>query len=155
MKITAWRIVQAKYLKSAFDGEGAGRFPGRWNHRGTPMVYTAGSLSLAMLEMLVNMDNAQILKAFISIPVTFADDLCKRLTPRQLPPDWASFPIPSKTRDIGTSWAQSMASPVLAAPSAVVQIETNFLLNPLHPEFTKITIGGAQAFSYDPRLVKR
>jgi len=155
VKITAWRIVQVKHLKFAFDGEGAKRYPGRWNHRGTPMVYTAGSLSLAALEMLVNTDAAQVLNAFMSIPVTFEDDLCKRLHLRQLPLDWASVPIPSTTRDIGTSWAQSKTSPVLAVPSAVVPIETNFLLNPLHPEFGKIGIGGAEAFAYDPRIVRR
>ncbi len=119
------------------------------------MVYTAGSLSLAALEMLVNTDAAQILRAFMSIPVSFEEDLCKRLNPRQLPPDWAAFPIPSTTRDIGSSWARSKASPVLAVPSAVVQIETNFLLNPLHPEFAEISIGGAAAFAYDPRMARR
>lgn len=155
MKITAWRIVQAKHLASAFDGEGARQFPGRWNHRGTPMVYTAGALSLAALELLVNIDVEQLLGTYMSIPVTFEDDLCKHITPNQLPADWASHPIPSTTRDIGTAWAQSKASPVLAVPSAVVHIETNFLLNPLHPEFTKIRIGSAETFAYDSRLIKK
>lgn len=155
MKLTAWRIVQAKHLKSAFDGEGAGRFPGRWNHWGTPMVYTAASLPLAALEMLVHLDAAKIPGAFLSIPVTFDDTLCTRLDHRRLPAGWASFPIPAATRDIGTAWARSKTSPVLAVPSAVVPIETNFLLNPLHLKFPKIVIGRAEAFGFDARLVKR
>jgi RES domain-containing protein len=154
VNITAWRIVQAKFLGSAFDGEGARRFPGRWNHRGTPMIYTAGSLSLAAMEMLVNIDAGQVLNAYMSVPVTFDGDLCRRLDPGQLPADWSSYPIPPATRDIGSAWAQSMKSPVLAVPSAVVRIETNFLLNPLHPDFAKIRIGSAEAFAYDPRLLK-
>ena len=155
MKITPWRIVQAKYLKSAFDGEGAGRYPGRWNHRGTPMVYTAGSLSLAAMEMLVNIDAEQVLNAYVSVPVTFDEEICKRINPRQLPANWAQYPIPQETRGIGTTWAQSKTSAVLAVPSAVVQVETNFLLNPLHPDFSKIGIGRAEAFAYDPRVIKR
>ena len=155
MKITAWRIVQAKHLKSAFDGEGAKRFPGRWNQRGTPMVYAAGSLSLAAMEMLVNIEAEQVLNAFMSIPVSFDEALCSRLDPRQLPPDWSAYPISSATRDLGTAWAQSKATPVLAVPSAVVQIETNFLLNPAHPKFPLIRIGRAEAFSYDPRVLKK
>jgi RES domain-containing protein len=119
------------------------------------MVYTAGSLSLAALELLVNIDVEQLPGTYMSIPVTFENDLCKRITPNQLPPDWASHPIPSTTRDIGTAWAQSKASPVLAVPSAVVHIETNFLLNPLHPEFTKIRTGSAETFTYDSRLIKK
>ena len=146
--------MQAKHLASAFDGEGAKHFPGRWNHRGTPMVYTAGSLSLAALEMLVNIATEQIPSTFMAVPVTFDDHCCKRIAPDQLPPDWAGHPILSSTRDLGSAWAQSNASPVLAFPSAVVPIETNFLLNPLHPEFLKIRIGSAEAFAYDPRLNK-
>lgn len=155
MNITAWRIVQAKHLSSAFDGEGARRFPGRWNHRGTPMIYTAGSLSLAAMEMLVNIEADQVLTAYTSIPVSFDDGLCRRLDQKQLPLDWSSYPIPVTTRDVGTAWAESKTSPVLAVPSAVVQIETNFLLNPLHPDFPKIRIGSAEAFAYDPRLLKK
>ena len=133
MKITAWRIVQAKYLQSAFDGEGAGRFPGRWNHRGTPMVYTAGSLSLAAMEMLVNIEAEQVLNAYMSVPVTFDEELCKRINPQQLPADWASYPISPATRDLGTSWAQSKTSAVLAvrgaAASPLVQQSSAVFLN--------------------------
>jgi RES domain-containing protein len=119
------------------------------------MVYTAGSLSLAAMEMLVNIGAEQVLSAYMSVPVTFDEDLCKRLNPRQLPASWASYPIPPATRDIGTAWARSKTSAVLAVPSAVVQIETNFLLNPLHPDFPKIGIGRAEAFAYDRRIIKR
>jgi len=119
------------------------------------MIYTAGSLSLAAMEMLVNLDAEQVLNAYMSIPVTFDDDLCKRLNPQHLPADWASHPIPSATRDMGMAWAQSKSSPVLAVPSAVVQIETNFLLDPQHPEFPKIRIGSAEAFGYDPRFIDK
>jgi RES domain-containing protein len=119
------------------------------------MIYTAGSLSLAAMEMLVNIEAEQVLNAYVSIPVTFGDDLCKRLNPQHLPSDWAAHPIPLATCDMGTAWAQSKSSPVLAVPSAVVQIETNFLLNPQHPEFLKIRIGSAEAFAYDPRFMKK
>ena len=119
------------------------------------MVYTAGSLSLAALEMLVNLSAEQILNKYIAIPVTFDDHRCKRMAAHQLPANWAEHPIPSSTRDLGSAWAQSRTSPVLGVPSAVVPIETNFLINPLHPEFSKIRIGSAEAFTYDPRLIKK
>ena len=50
MMLTAWRIVQAHRITSAFTGEGARRYGGRWNHKGVPIVYAAGSLSLAAIE---------------------------------------------------------------------------------------------------------
>ena len=85
MRITSWRIVQAKHLNPAFDGEGARRFPGRWNHRGTPMIYTAGSLSLSAMEMLVNIEAEQVLNAYMSIPVTRASLKFLSAAPRPLP----------------------------------------------------------------------
>jgi len=80
----------------------------------------------------------QILNTVVAIPVTFDDHRCKRIASHQLPTGLGlGHPIPSSTRDIGSAWAQSKASPVLAVPSAVVPIETNFLLNPLMPNSRK------------------
>jgi RES domain-containing protein len=119
------------------------------------MVYTAGSLSLAAVEMLVNLDSEQVLMRYMAIPVAFDDHHCKRIAAHQLPTGWAGHPILSSTRDLGSAWVQSKASAILAVPSALVPIETNFLINPLHPEFPKIRIGRAAAFAYDSRLIKK
>lgn len=34
---------------------------------------------------------------------------------------------------IGTEWAKKRSAAALAVPSAVIPVETNYLLNPLHP----------------------
>lgn len=151
--IAAWRIAQAQY--ASFDGEGARRYGGRWNRRGIPMVYAAGSLSLAALELLVHLESSQLLQAYVCIPVAFEEALCLRFAPSDLPADWASYPAPDATRDLGSSWALSRASVALAVPSVIVPIETNYLLNPDHPDFSRLTIGDASAFEYDSRLIKR
>lgn len=152
--ITSWRIVQPRHLPTAFDGLGAGRYPGRWNERGTPIVYTACSLSLAALEMLVHLPGPNILQRYQSIPVSFDEALCRQLSPKDLPPDWAYDPAPLSTRALGTQWIADASSVVLAVPSAVVPIETIFLLNPRHPDFPDLTIGEARHFQFDPRLLK-
>ena len=119
------------------------------------MIYTAGSLSLAALEMLVHLEAVQLLNTYICIPVEFSDNLCVHLDPSSLPEDWATDPAPTSTRDIGTTWAQSVHSSVLSVPSALVPLEKNYLLNPLHPDFGKVNIGVPQKFQYDPRLIKK
>ena len=48
-----WRLFTTRYTETAFSGQGARRYGGRWNRKGVPVIYAAGSLSLAMLEMLV------------------------------------------------------------------------------------------------------
>ena len=152
MMLIAWRIVQAQHITSAFDGEGARRYGGRWNHKGVPMVYAAESLSLAALESLVRLEFSQILSTYASIAIEFDEDLCLRLESSSLPTDWASNPISNSTREIGTAWFNSGESAVLAVPSVIVPIETNYLINPLHPDFEKLQIGGSEEFQYDSRF---
>ena len=53
MTLTVWRLVTARFADSAFSGEGARLYGGRWNRKHVPMVYTAATQSLAMLELLV------------------------------------------------------------------------------------------------------
>ena len=154
MMLTAWRIVQAHRITTAFNGEGSQRYGGRWNHKGIPIVYTAGSLSLAALEMLVHLEYSQILSTYASIAIEFDDHLCLRLEPSHLPADWTDCPASDSTRNIGTAWFNSGDSAILAVPSVIVPVETNYLINPLHPDFKKIKIGGPEQFEYDLRLVK-
>ncbi len=155
MIIVAWRIVQMRRVHSAFDGNGASTNPGRWNHRGTVVVYTAGSLSLAALEILANVPDEQLSQLFAAIPVAFDDNLVKRIELAALPPTWSIYPPTSATRDLGTEWVKGLGSPVLAVPSAIVPVETNYLLNPVHRDFGKIAIGRPEAFTFDQRLIRR
>lgn len=56
MSVDAWGICKPKYARTAFDGAGAARAPGRWNRGGQKVVYTSDSQSLATLELLVHAD---------------------------------------------------------------------------------------------------
>jgi RES domain-containing protein len=58
-------------------------------------------------------------------------------------------------RDIGTRWAETGETVVLQLPSAVVPEEHNFLVNPRHPDFRRLTIGAAEPFEFDERLLGR
>lgn len=148
-----WRLVTARFVESAFSGEGARLFGGRWNRKGTSMVYTAGSQSLATLEMLVQ--DEPLRARYVMIPATLPGSLrIERITPEALPPDWRRLSAREQTQAIGTTWAKQNSSAVLAVPSAVIPAEFNYLLNPLHPSFSKIEIGEPQDFITDLRLIK-
>jgi len=151
--LTVWRLVTARFADSAFTGEGARRYGGRWNRKGVPMVYTAGSQSLAMLEMLVQ--DEPLRASYVMIPVTLPKSLkIERITPGQLPADWRDIVAREQLQALGGEWARRQSSAVLAVPSAVIPAEINYLLNPLHPAFAKIEIGEPQAFVTDLRLRK-
>jgi RES domain-containing protein len=150
--ITAWRIVESRHEDDAFSGEGARLHGGRWNSKGTAMVYAAGSLALASIEMLVNLPGPKLLGEFVRIPVHIPPKLIIDLHLDQLPADWNSRPVCPSTKAIGDRWVKERQSVVLKVPSVVVPEEFNYMLIPNHPEFEKITIGNSIIYIFDPRL---
>jgi RES domain-containing protein len=57
-------------------------------------------------------------------------------------------------QQVGDDWIARGSSAVLQLPSAIVPAEWNFLLNPMHRDFSRITIGHFREVQLDPRLVK-
>ena len=152
--ITAWRIVKARHQATAFDGEGARLYGGRWNSRGLPVVYAAASPALAALEMLVHVGNSKVLASYVSIACTFDEALVLRLDRQRLPKDWRSSPALPELALVGDAWLKDGTSAVLEVPNAIIPAESNYLLNPLHADFAAITIGRAQPFEFDLRLLR-
>jgi RES domain-containing protein len=159
LTLSAWRITKQKYARSAFGGAGARIYGGRWNSPGTAMIYTAQSQSLAVLEMLVHLDSPDLLRKYVLIPVSidvsFDPSYVIDLSFATLPRNWKADPVPARVQAIGDDWVAGGASAVLRVPSALVPGESNFLLNPRHPDFGKLRIGKPIPFQYDPRLGRR
>lgn len=154
-EIVAYRICKTKYATTAFDGEGAFRFGGRWNSPGTRIVYAAGSLSLATLEMLVHLEDDTLLSSYSYFVVKIPLNLILRvedLSP--LPKNWNTSPVPLAVQQIGDKWAAKLDSPVLEVPTSIVPLERNYLLNPLHPSFKEIKVEEPKNFTIDKRLLK-
>jgi RES domain-containing protein len=150
--VRAWRICKERFAGTAFDGEGAFRDGGRWNSDGIRVVYTAGSAALATLEILVHVSEPDDLYRipYVLIPVDFEADLVSE--PSALPEDWHQDPPPIEAAAVGDEWVASQASVLLKVPSAVIQSEFNYLINPLHPRFGELVIGPPQPFRFDSRL---
>jgi RES domain-containing protein len=146
-----WRLLTARFAASAFSGEGARLYGGRWNKKGVPMVYTAGSQSLAMLEMLVQ--DEPLRARYVIVPATLPTNLrIERVTSERLPADWRDPGTREQLQMIGTDWARRRSSAVLAVPSVVIPTEITYLLNPQHPSFARIEIGKPEEFVTDLRL---
>lgn len=151
--ITAWRIVSANFKDKAYTGDGARIYGGRWNSKGVAVVYTADSLALASIEMIVNLPAPRLLQKYVRISARISLDLVLDLAGADWPEDWNSRPISPSTQAIGDQWIKEQKSAVLRVPSIVVPDEYNYLLNPTHPDFAKIEIGKPMAYFFDPRLV--
>lgn len=145
--------MKPSFIATAFDGEGAKLYGGRWNNKGTAVVYLSESLSLAAMELLVHIESNEILKNYITIPVHFDNKLIQTLNPVETPADWTAQPAPLSTKIIGDKWISEQSSVILEVPSVIVPSESNFLINPYHKDFKKLEIGSPQPFDFDHRLM--
>jgi RES domain-containing protein len=150
-----YRISRRRHATTAFSGEGARLFDARWNIAGSRMVYTSQSISLAALEVFVNLDphdeGVDLVSLAAQLPVNEED--VDRVELKGLPPDWRRTNHPVRQR-IGTDWVASRRSLALLVPSAAIDGEWNVLLNPAHPDAATIKIGEPKPFRFDPRMFK-
>lgn len=133
-----------RLIRSSFGDTplGYGRAGGRWNLPGTPLIYAASSSALCFMELLAIkgpvVSSAKWLLLTLDVP-----DEVPHLVAKDLPADWRWRPYPVSTQRFGTSWAQSVSMPFLKVPSCRIPlsaypVEHNLLINPLHPERTKL-----------------
>lgn len=150
--VRVWRLVKERHAETAFDGEGARIYGGRWNSIGHRVVYASTSLALASLETLVHLDNALPLPRFMafSVHVSTADITAAALP--ELHSLSGQLPHLTETRRIGDEWVKAGRHLALSVPSAIVPQEFNLLLNPSHPRFAQLMIAPPVGFAIDPRL---
>ena len=148
-----YRITQTKFASSLF----APGFAGRWNSENEWMIYTAGSASLACLEVLAHksgtaLNSGKFSMAVIDFPEHLVVEEIKLSELQKLNTEWFKvlhYPI---TQKLGNKWLSEMSSPILKVPSAIVDREYNYLLNPAHPDFSTIKVLDITSFNFDSRL---
>jgi RES domain-containing protein len=149
-----YRISKWQYLED-LSGAGARIHGGRWNREGLAMLYTSSSLSLAVLEILVNHRRDLINKDFgflaLSIPDSFIE---KSITVEELSSDWRRPYYSEHTIEMGSKWLKNGSKACLVVPSAVLAQENNILINPLHSNANKIKIVSNDFILLDGRLVE-
>jgi RES domain-containing protein len=153
--VQVWRLCHARYASTAYSGEGAREFGGRWNRPGRAVVYTSSTLSLALLENLVHFDVEELPDEYVAVAAYIPDEApIQILEPGALPKSWREIGAPEVLRDNGEAWLQAKRFLVLRVPSVVVPEEFNYLVNPNHPDFASIKVARAKSFTFDPRLWK-
>jgi RES domain-containing protein len=155
MAVAAWRVIDERFGRSALSGEGGLHASGRWHRRGRRVVYLAGSLSLAALEVFVHLQRSDSKIPFVAIRVDIPDRIAiETVEARSLAADWRMEPPSAATQDLGLEWLASGRTPLLRVPSAVIPIEFNYILNPGHRDAASIESGNPEPFRFDSRLWK-
>lgn len=148
----AFRIVKHRHALTAFTGEGARAYGGRWNLPGVPMVYAAHTRALAALETLAHFGGEERRMAFVTFEIEVPDEVALHLAAKDLPADWRREVPGEATQVLGSEWQRGGKSAALVVPSVLVPQESCVLLNPEHPDTAKIVVSWPEAFSFDARL---
>ncbi|MDY2588537.1 RES family NAD+ phosphorylase [Winogradskyella aquimaris] len=149
-----FRLSKKKYSKE-LSGKGASRSGNRWNSKGTEIIYSAESRALAMAEVAVHLTLATLPSDYVMIEIDIPGNIkIKELKLEDLPDNWNNHPPNISTQKIGDEFIDSLDFCVLKVPSAVVQGDFNYLINPYHKEFKKIKIFDVKEFPFDKRIFK-
>lgn len=147
-----FRLSRKKYA-GALSGKGAALSGNRWNSKGVEMIYCADSRALAMAEVVVHLPFYLLPQDFEMLEISIPEPLkIKTVSLEELPVIWNRFPHHPKTQSIGDNFIKTNEYAVLKVPSAVVQGDFNFLLNPFHKHFKRIKIKSQSPFIFDSRF---
>jgi len=148
-----WKIARKEYAGAVLSGQGGMYSSGRWHEKGTLIVYTSSTLSLAILEVFVHLGPEGHKIEHIRVQIEIPDKIkIDSIPPSEIPPDWNMSAAPWSTKNYGTQWIRSMSAAVLKTPSVISPGEFNYILNPTHPEFHKIKIINTEAHYFDGRM---
>ena len=146
-----YRISSPKYIDD-LSGAGAKQYGGRWNEKGTALVYFAGSRAMAVMEVLVhlrpeNLDSEYILAVF-EVP----DYKVKTVEVKELPKDWKVEPAIEKIKELGNSFVKENEYLLMKVPSVLVEEEFNYVMNPNHDDAKSIKLISKRIFKFDVRF---
>jgi RES domain-containing protein len=150
-----YRLSKERH-KNDLSGKGAEKTGGRWNSRGVAMLYTSQSRALCTTEIAVHSSLGILPSDYWMIEIELPDTIdIFEIDSTRLSRNWKTFPHPHFTQAIGDEFAAAGKHLIMKAPSAVVQGDFNFLINPAHSLFRKVKIKSAELFEFDERLFIR
>lgn len=149
-----YRLAKSKYCKD-LSGRGAENAGGRWNSKGTAMLYTSMSRALCTTEIAVHTPLGNIPEDYFLASIDIPNTHIFKPEETKLPKDWKVFPHPNSTQLIGDKFISDAKYLVMRVPSVIVQGDYNYLVNPHHKDFKKIKLVKTEPFVFDERLFVR
>lgn len=146
-----YRLTKEKYKKE-LSGKGAELSGGRWNNRGRKVIYTGESRALCTTEIAVHTPLGIMPTNYYLQSIEIPKVEVKEILPRELETNWRNFPHEISTKLIGDKLIDENKFLVIKVPSAVIQDEFNYLINPLHKHYSKVKLLKVEEFKFDKRL---
>ncbi len=148
-----YRIVKSEKRTSDLTGTGAFNEGGRWNSEGVYALYTSEHAALAMLEVLVHVDEGELPPGMFIMTIDIAEDApILEILRHDLPEDWR-IPENIALKEMGDAIFEGKKFLAIKAPSAVLPDSYNYILNPLYPAYYDLVkVIRVQPLEVDKRL---
>lgn len=146
-----YRLTKGKF-KDEISGIGAELYGGRWNNKGTRIIYTGESRALCTTEIAVHTPLGNIPQDYHLQTISLPDVNILKIDVDKLAPNWRDFPHNLTTKNIGDEFIQANEYLIAQVPSAVIQDEYNYLINPFHVDYHKVKLIKVEEFKFDKRL---
>jgi RES domain-containing protein len=138
------------------SGKGAEKNGGRWNSKGTALIYTSETRALCMAEIAVHTPLGILPQDYELITIAFPDLIkIHTLDLKSLSADWNSIPHAHSTQQIGDQFVKANKYLVMKVPSVIVPGEFNYLINPNHKDMKSVKIKSKELFNFDKRLFRK
>jgi putative toxin-antitoxin system antitoxin component (TIGR02293 family) len=136
----------------AFSGDGARIRGGRWNSKGTRVVYAADYPAAAILEQLVQVSSVGSLPIYNLFRVTLLETMVSVVDSGTLRGAWHDPQRDPAVQAIGDAWVAKRTSLALQVPARLHRTR-ELPAQPAHPDFATLTIAAPERFALDPRLL--
>jgi RES domain-containing protein len=149
-----YRLGKKEY-RNDLSGIGAEKYGGRWNNKGTRIVYSSQSRALANLEVAVHVPLKSVPKDYYLTSIEIPDELIHNYPIKKLKgKNWKTYPPSEFTQQEGDRFVKDNKWLALRVPSAMVQGDYNYLINPLHKDIDSVKILFSEPYTFDKRLFR-
>lgn len=149
---TLYRIIRDKYRHEPLSVAGSRLFGGRWNPKGTSVLYATSTPELGLVETLAHAPAVRYeeLPTYWVFSLEVPDDI-RYYQREELPAYWQDNTY-ERTQNWLKDWLTTPDQLGVALPSVLVPLSYNVILHPAHALFTQIRILDQEIQPLDRRL---
>ena len=151
MKI--YRISTTEYIDD-LSGTGSKMYGGRWNFKGSPLLYGSENTSLAILEILVHFDGLTVPQNLKLLELELDENEIQNFPIAKFNKIRKSKDAEFQFKEAGQKWINSKTTLALRVPSIIATNEFNILINPRHKNFKMLNKRKKTKLELDGRLFK-
>jgi len=149
---TLYRIIRDKYRHEPLSVVGSRLFGGRWNPKGTSVLYATSTPELGLVETLAHAPAVRYeeLPTYWVFSLEVPDDI-RYYRREDLPAYWQDETY-ERTQGWLKDWLAAPDQLGVAVPSVLVPLSYNIILHPVHVLFEQIRVIGREVQAVDRRL---